>query len=163
MRVVVADASPLRYRVLIDAIEILPRLFERVFVPDIVHGELRYANAPATVRGWADALPPWLTLASAPPVEDADLRGVDAGERAVIALAMSMRPDFVLIDDRAGVAVARARGLEVTGTLGLLDRAAQAGMLDLGAALTALKSTNFHAQQRLFDILLARDRERRST
>jgi predicted nucleic acid-binding protein len=108
-------------------------------------------------------LPPWLTLASAPPVEDADLRGVDAGERAVIALAMSMRPDFVLIDDRAGVAVARARGLEVTGTLGLLDRAAQAGMLDLGAALTALKSTNFHAQQRLFDILLARDRERRST
>jgi hypothetical protein len=36
MRAAVADASPLRYLVLIGAIEILPRLFEGVFVPDIV-------------------------------------------------------------------------------------------------------------------------------
>jgi predicted nucleic acid-binding protein len=36
MRAAVADTSPLRYLVLINAIEVLPRLFEGVFVPDIV-------------------------------------------------------------------------------------------------------------------------------
>ena len=76
-------------------------------------------------------------------------------------MAVSLRSDFVLIDDRAGVVVARARGLDVTGTLGLLDRAAQAGLIDLGAAIAALKSTNFYARQELFDLLLARDRKRR--
>jgi predicted nucleic acid-binding protein len=148
---------------LVDAIAVLPRLFEAVFVPEAVHAELHHANAPAAVRRWAESPPPWLTVVPAPPGQDADLRALDAGERGAIALAMSIRPDFVLIDDRAGVAAARAKGLEVTGTLGLLDRAAQAGLLDLGAKITALKSTNFHARQDLFDGLLARDRERRGT
>jgi hypothetical protein len=57
MRAAVADTSPLRYLVLINAIEILPRLFEGVFVPDIVHAELRHAHAPATVRRWAETVP----------------------------------------------------------------------------------------------------------
>jgi predicted nucleic acid-binding protein len=56
------------------------------------------------------------------------------------------------------VAAARARGLEVTGTLGLLDRAAQRGLIDLPTAFAALKATNFHVPQELLDALLARHR-----
>ena len=33
MRLVVADTSPLRYLVQIDRIELLPRLFEKIFIP----------------------------------------------------------------------------------------------------------------------------------
>jgi len=156
MRAAVADAGPLRYLVLIAAIEVLPRLFERVFVPDIVHAELRHAHAPATVRLWAEAIPAWLTIVATPSVPDADLRLLDAGERAAIALATELRPDFVLIDERAGVAAARARGLEVTGTLGLLERAARRGLTDLPTAVAALRATNFHVRQELLDALLAR-------
>jgi predicted nucleic acid-binding protein len=94
-------------------------------------------------------------------VRDNDLVILDAGERATIAWAVSLQPDFVLIDDRAGVAAARARGLEVTGTLGLLDRAAQADLINLGAVIAALKSTNFRARQELCDLILQRDRKRR--
>ena len=159
MRAAVADTSPLRYLVLINAIEILPRLFEGVFVPDIVHGELRHAHAPAMVRRWADAVPPWLTVVPTPSVQDADLRSLDAGERAAIALAAEIHPDLVLIDERAGVAVARARGLAVTGTLGLLERAAQRGFANLPTAFAALKATNFHVRQELLDALLARQRK----
>jgi predicted nucleic acid-binding protein len=161
MRAAVADTSPLRYLVLINAIEILPRLFEGVFVPDIVHGELRHAHAPAAVRRWAEATPSWLTVVSTPSDQDADLRILDAGERDAIALAMETHPDLLLIDERAGVAAARARGLDVTGTLGLLERAAQRGLTDLPTALAALKATNFHVRQELLDALLARDRARR--
>jgi predicted nucleic acid-binding protein len=156
MRAAVSDTSPLRYLILIDAIEILPLLFEGVFVPDVVHAELRHAHAPAAVRRWAEALPSWLTVAPTQSVQDADLLTLDAGERAAIALAMAIRPDFLLIDERAGVAAARARGLEVTGTLGLLQRAAQRGLTDLPTAFAALKATNFHVRQELLDALLAR-------
>jgi predicted nucleic acid-binding protein len=71
-------------------------------------------------------------------------------------LAAEIRADFVLIDERAGVGAARARGLEVTGTLGLLDRAARRGLTDLPTAFAALKATNFHVRQELLDMLLAR-------
>jgi predicted nucleic acid-binding protein len=147
--------------VLINAIDILPRLFDEVFVPDPVYAELRHARTPAAVSRWARSPPAWLTIAPAPAVRDPDLVRLDAGERAAIALAVSLRPDFVLIDDRGGVVAARARGLDVTGTLGLLDRATQAGLINLGAAIAALKSTNFYVRQELFDVLLARDRKRR--
>jgi predicted nucleic acid-binding protein len=160
MRAAVADTGPLSYLVLINAIEILPRLFEGVFVPDIVHAELRHAHAPATVRRWAEAVPSWLTVVPTPSVQDADLRILDPGERAAIALATEIHPELVLIDERAGVAAARARGLEVTGTLGLLERASRRGLTDLPTAFAALKATNFHVRQELLDALLARHRER---
>jgi predicted nucleic acid-binding protein len=161
VRAAVTDTSPLRYLVLISAIEILPRLFDEVFVPEAVYAELHHARTPTLVSRWARSPPAWLTIVPTLTVGDPDLARLDVGERAAIALAVSMRPDFVLIDDRAGVVAARARGLDVTGTLGLLDRAAQAGLINLGAAIAALKSTNFYARQELFDVLLARDRKRR--
>jgi len=40
MRLVVADTGPLNYLVLIDAIELLPKLFKRVFTPEAVRAEL---------------------------------------------------------------------------------------------------------------------------
>ena len=86
------------------------------------------------------------------------LRLLDAGERAAIALAMTMQPAPILIDDRAGVAAARTRGLEVIGTLGLLERAARFGLIDLRNALATLQATNFHARPVLYERLLARDR-----
>ncbi len=46
---------------------------------------------------------------------------LDEGERAAIALATSVGADLILMDDRAGVAVAYRHGLTVTGTLGVLD------------------------------------------
>jgi predicted nucleic acid-binding protein len=158
MRAAVADTSPLRYLVLIGAIEILPQLFDSVIVPDVVHAELCHPRAPVAVRGWAQAAPAWLAVVSDPSAEDADLRLLDAGERAAIALAMTVQPAPIVVDDRAGVAVARLKGLEVIGTLGLLERAARFGLIDLHSALATLKATNFHAGWELYDRLLARDR-----
>jgi predicted nucleic acid-binding protein len=162
VRAAVADTSPLNYLVLIGAIDVLPHLFEAVIVPGAVEAEMLHARAPAAVRRWAAAPPPWLRVAHALPPAGAGLDHLDAGERAVIALALSLQPDFVLLDERAGVAAARAQGLEVLGTLGLLDRAARAGLIDLSGAVAALKATNFHARQSLFDALLARHQKRQA-
>jgi predicted nucleic acid-binding protein len=160
VQVVVADTGPLHYLALIEEIDLLPRLFDAVFVPEMVREELSHARAPSVVRGWVTSRPRWLQVARTPPDEELLLPALDAGERAAIALAVSLRADLILIDDRSGVAAALAQGLAVVGTLGLLDRAARRGRVDLAAALMRLKATNFHYRQEMLDALLARHRER---
>jgi predicted nucleic acid-binding protein len=72
-----------------------------------------------------------------------------------IALADAIDADLILMDDRDGVTFARAQGFAVTGTLGVLDLAAQRGLIDLVQAFTRLKATTFHYRQGLLDALLA--------
>jgi predicted nucleic acid-binding protein len=119
MRVVVADATPLHYLILIGAIQVLPRLFERIHVPVEVREELLCEATPPFVRSWMQQPPQWLEIVAAPSAatEDASLAALDLGERAAIALAESIRADVLLIDERAGAILAQQRGLAVTGTL----------------------------------------------
>jgi predicted nucleic acid-binding protein len=158
----VADTGPLNYLVLIGQIDLVPRLFGGLSIPTLVRDELSDPTAPAAVRAWIAALPGWLSITPVPPTVDAALASLDAGEQAAIALAAAIKADLLLMDDRAGVAAARAQGIEVTGTIGVLDRAAQHELIDLASAFSALRATNFHVRQDLLKTLLARDGERRS-
>jgi predicted nucleic acid-binding protein len=155
---VIADAGPLHYLVLIGHIDVLPRLFGAVAVPATVIGELRHTNAPAAVRAWADAPPPWLAVYPDPAALAAELRRLDPGELAAIALAQMLGAALLLIDDRAGTAAARGLRLEAVGKVGLLTRAAGARLLDLPAAVVALRATNFGYPAALFEELLAEHR-----
>jgi predicted nucleic acid-binding protein len=57
MRLVVADTSPIFYLLSIGHIDILPRLFGKVSVPDAVHQELCHPAAPPVVRDWVAGHP----------------------------------------------------------------------------------------------------------
>lgn len=111
MRVVVADATPLHYLILIGAIEVLPRIFEKIHIPVEVRDELSCEAAPPDVRAWMRQPPVWLEVAATPFVvaEDPALETLDSGERAAIILAESIRADLLLIDDRGGSASAATR------------------------------------------------------
>jgi predicted nucleic acid-binding protein len=154
MLLVVADTGPIRYLVEIGHIGILPRLFERVFIPSLVYGELCHPSTPAPVRAWAIAPPAWLEVLPVTLSDDPAFRALDDGEKSALTLGMTLGAGLILIDDRKGAAVARQKGFEITGTLGLLTRSAQRGMLDLADALARLQRTNFHYRQKLFDELL---------
>lgn len=159
--IVVADTGPLRYLVLIGHADVLPRLLGAVSVPATVADELRHPNAPDAVRAWVASPPPWFVVHPDPVEPAPELRRLDPGERAAIALARALSAGLLLIDDRAGVAAARERGFRVTGTLGVLIEAASQDLLDLAAAFAALRLTNFHHAPALLDALLAEDRARR--
>jgi len=49
MAVVISDTSPINYLVLIGEIDVLPRLYGKVLIPDAVLSELRDAGSPAAV------------------------------------------------------------------------------------------------------------------
>jgi predicted nucleic acid-binding protein len=159
--IVVADTGPLRYLVLIGHIDVLPRLFGAVSVPATVADELRHPRAPEAVRAWAAVPPPWFAVHPDPAKPAAELQRLDPGERAAIALAHALGAGLILIDDRAGVAVAREQGFRVTGTLGVLIEAAGQGLLDLTTVFAALRATNFYVPPSLLNALLAQERERR--
>ncbi|PYU55226.1 MAG: DUF3368 domain-containing protein [Acidobacteria bacterium] len=163
MRVVVADATPLHYLILIGNVEVLPRIFERIHVPTEVRDELCCGAAPPPVRTWMQRPPEWLEILATPAAgpEDSSLLALDLGERAAIVLAGTMHADLLLIDDRVGAAVAQQRGLAVTGTLGVLDLASRAGLLHLRDAFSRLQKTNFRYPPSLLETLLEEERNRK--
>jgi predicted nucleic acid-binding protein len=59
-----------------------------------------------------------------------------------------------------GANVALKKGFEVMGTLGILDRAAERGLIDLAPALSRLKATTFRYWQEMLDDLLAKHERR---
>jgi len=158
VRVVVADTGPLHYLVLVDQIDLLAQMFGSVTVPTAVHAELLHSAAPEPVRRWAAHPPGWLTVSAAVPHDDPALRRLDEGGRIAITLALSLRADLVLMDDRAGVTAARAKGLTVVGTIGVLDLAASRGLIVVAQVVARLKETTFRYRSSLLDDLVARHR-----
>jgi len=159
--VIVSDTTPLNYLVLIEAVEILPRLYNRVLVPPAVQQELNQPNTPKAVRTWLAESPPWLE--AIPPALPLDpvLSHLDAGEVQAIALALEHRAELLLLDERDGSIAARERGLIVTGTLGVLDRAAALRWVDLPAMFARLRQTTFRCPVQLMATLLEQDAARR--
>jgi uncharacterized protein len=102
--------------------------------------------------------PEWLRV-EAPRDALPQLRNViDDGEREAIALAVEMKADALLMNDRDGRREAEALSLPVLGTLRVLSDAARHGFADLPAALERLGATNFRMDSRLIEQLLNRTR-----
>ena len=159
---VLADASPLHYLVLIDAISILPALFGRILIPQAVSVELQHQKAPPPVRALLVSPPAWLEIHRIRDASHATLAHLDAGEQEVIMLAQELGADLLIIDDWEGRQEAEQRALKVTGTLGVLERAAEQALLDLPTALDRLQATNFYLPVNVVRDLLARDAARKN-
>lgn len=153
-RVVVADTSPILYLHLIDQIELLRSLFAEIYIPEAVFVELCHSATPESLRVWALSRPEWVIVNTDVALTDAETSRLDIGERAAIALAERLAADLLLMDERRGVRVALSKGLAVTGTLGILDRAAQRGLIDVTECVERLKRTNFRYRPEMLAALV---------
>ncbi len=156
--VVVADSSPLIYLSRIGILDLLAAVFGDVVVPRAVWNEL-VERRPSALG--VDAL----RQATCIRVVDSDLPdvilGLDPGETAAILLAETLHADLLLIDERVGRNVAKARGLAVRGTLGVLVQARQMGALpELRPVLDTLVAQGFRIAPALIREALARVGER---
>ena len=152
--IVVSDTSPINYLVLIDCIDLLPRLFTTIVIPQTVVDELNHAHTPEKVRQWVSALPVWASVQSAVSL-DTSLR-LGRGEREAIALAEQLHADALLMDDWKAWKLAEARGLVVTGTLNVLEAASRRQFIDLTEAFARLQNTTFHVTPNLLRLILDR-------
>ena len=147
MIAVVADTSPLNYLIQIDCHKVLPILYRRILLPDVVAKELDQRGTPPVVRAWMQQVPQWVEVRKIGSRADSTLSMLDPGEREAIQLAEEIGSDLLLMDDRAGVRIARGRGLLVTGTLGVLTLP----LLDIDHAITLLEATDFRCKPELFE------------
>jgi predicted nucleic acid-binding protein len=162
--VVIANTSPLNYLVLIDQIDLLPRLFTEVVVPDAVLGELSRSEAPPPVARWVASPPGWVRRVADPPLRhDPVLDTLGMGERAAISFAETLRPDVLLvIDESRGRRAAVERQIPVVGILGILEVASVQGWVNLPYILASLRRTNFRVAPDLIESLLERDGRRKA-
>jgi predicted nucleic acid-binding protein len=153
---VVLDTSPICYLLLIGEVEILPALYDRLFVPPAVVAELGDPEAPQTLRDWVVSPPVWLEIHPIRPRSPGDLSLLQAGERDAIFLTEDLGADLIVLDDLEARGAAVERGLKITGLLGILDRAASVKLIDLPKAVERLRGTSFHVAPWLLKDLLNR-------
>ena len=147
-RVVLSDASPLIGLAIVDGLIWLPELFGGVWVPPSVHqevlpgvsarGEAEIAAAVKrkAVRVWRKSIP------------DASvaLPELDEGETDCIRIALSngVSETLILMDERAGRAVATENGIRVAGTAAVIGLAKKRGLITSAKARFAkLHATDF--------------------
>lgn len=151
--IVVADATPLRYLVVIDREHLLPKLYGRVLIPPAVAEELNQESTPEVVRSWLASRPSWLEIR--PPKHSLG-PGVDldSGEQEAIALAEELSADLLLVDDWDARQEAERRHLRVVGTLRVLADGAGRGLTNLQEDFVRLRGTNFRVKPELLESLL---------
>ena len=157
--IVVSDTSPLNYLILVKGVDVLHTLYGTVCLPEAVERELKAPEAPAPVRDWIMAPPSWLEIRKISTTIESGLQ-LHAGEREAIALARELGV-LLLMDDFDGRSEARRLGLDVVGTLGVLDNAADRGLLDFTTMLGQLLRTSFRVAPDLLEQLRQRESLRR--
>ncbi len=154
--IVVSDTSPICYLLLIDEIDILYRLYQKVLISTIIQQELSHSKSPIIVQNWINNPPDWLIIHYVTDLGYSNLDVLDKGEKSALILAEQQNADLMIIDDGLGRKFARSRGFKVTGLLGVLDAAAQQNLLDFPTAISQLKKTTFRASPALISSLLNR-------
>lgn len=157
--IVVADTSVLINLACVERIDLLRSLFHEVIIPPDVAAE--FARLAADVARFKGAvLPNWIRQQSPtmiPPFLLA-MRGLDAGESAAISLAIEIRADAILIDERRGHSAATQLGLTTIGVFGILIQAKAAGFVpEIRSILDRLdRNAGFFMSAELRDEVLRR-------
>ena len=159
--IVVADATPIRHLEVIGELHIPHILYGEIIIPHTVHSELPRHSTPERVRLLIQNPPSWLQTRRASKINEPDLMPLHPGEREAIALATELTAELLIVDDHAGLKVAKARGLPVIQTLTVMEAADGRGLLpDFRSTLDALRASGFYISEKLYVSVLQRHRDR---
>ena len=158
---VVADSSPIIVLVNIGHVDVLPALFNEVLIPPQVGAELTLAKRPEAVRRLMATPPSWLLIRGPTAIEQ--IAKLHEGECAAISLARELGADLLLIDEMAGRKAALERQIAITGTIGVLELAADRGLVDLSKTFDLIRQTDFWVSPKLLDARLKAFHSRKSS
>lgn len=151
----VSDSSPLIVLAKLGCFDLLKRLFPQLYISTEVHQEVVIAGAG--LPGASEvAGAQWIEVRQlgdqAGPSAALKTLALGAGEFSTILLARELSADAVLLDDYNARKVARAQGLNVRGTVGLLETFYERGYLsDLRAVFLKLIERDVYVDRRLLD------------
>jgi predicted nucleic acid-binding protein len=151
---VVSDATPIHYLVLIDEIHLLRELYGRIVIPEAVVKELSVPKTPSAVRNWIASMPEWTSVGTIRRPASLPFASLGLGERQAIALARKSRRSILLTDDLKARNAAESVNIQVVPTIRVLSAASALSLLDLEDALRRLQQTNFRVAREIIDQIL---------
>jgi predicted nucleic acid-binding protein len=150
--IIVSDTTPISELAKVDHLDLLPKLFGKVVIPQGVFNELQVGEHPAAKLvqdlSWLEVV----TVDNQQLVRELQQSfKLDLGESEAIALAEEIRASQLLIDERAARKVAMARKLPLIGTVGILLLAKRRGLLDsVKDVLDEMKAQGMRISDRLY-------------
>jgi len=142
--IIISDTSCLIALSNINLLDILNQLYEIILV------------TPEVANEYGESLPDWITIKA---VNDtgklkAFNRFIDLGESSAIALAMETEDAVLIVDDKEARIFASNLGLKITGTLGILIRASNKGIItDFSEVISQLRKNGFHLPSNIDELL----------
>lgn len=119
-QIVIADASCLITLDNINENDLLPKLFDQIYVTPEVADEV------------GDSLPEWASQRSSSNQSLVNQLSaeLEIGEATSIALALELSECLLIIDEKKGRRIAKQLGLNITGTFGIIMKGFEAGLVD---------------------------------
>jgi predicted nucleic acid-binding protein len=160
--IVVSNTSPLTNLASIGKFDLLQRLFGQVNIPEGVWSELNLNG-----RRWPGSLEVegagWISRHTVKdvPLATALMRDLDQGEAESIALAIEMKADLLLLDEKEARHIAQRLGLNIMGVIGVLFLAYNRKEIDrIKPCLDALRQTaGFYLSESLYSAILEKANE----
>jgi predicted nucleic acid-binding protein len=144
----VGNSSPLIVFQRIGQFSLLYDLLEQLYIPPAIRIEV-FGSTP---------LPVWIKEQSlAQPLASQILAArIGAGEREAIALALELQADLLVIDDLAARRLAQSLKIKIIGSLGVLVRAKERGLISsVRTLMEAMQSEEFRISDGVFAGILA--------
>jgi len=133
-------------------------LFHKIGEFDLIRKVYKNISTTAEVaEEFSEQLPKWIKIES---VKDKKYQEfletqVDIGEASAIALAKEMNNPLLLLDDLKARKLARKLNLKFTGTLGVINKAKQIGVIyKVKPLVDKLLSTNFRISENIINEFL---------
>jgi len=143
--IVIADTSCLIVLTRLNAIPVLQSLYGQIYITEEVASE------------FGESLPDWIKVEM---VKDKRYYQIlsamlDPGEASAIALALEMKNVLLIVDEFKGRREAKRLGIEITGTLGVLVKAKQKGLIkELKPVLNQLHLAGFWISEAISEEML---------
>ncbi len=119
MKIVIADASCLIALDNINEIDLLQKLYQQIIVTPQVADEVG-----ESLPGWVDQISSTNTSL----IEQLS-KSLELGEATSIALALEISDCLLIIDEKKGRREAKKRGINVTGTFGIVMQGIDQGLI----------------------------------
>lgn len=128
---VVSNASPLINLARIDELDLLPRLYGELLIPEAVWEEVVIEGAGQPGADEVKASP-WIKIQAIAnrSLARALRQELDAGEAEAIILTLEVQAELLLMDERVGREIAQHLGVRYTGLIGVLIEAKHKGLID---------------------------------
>lgn len=151
--IVFSNTTPIIALSSIQRLDVLPHLFGHIHLVNEVVDECEVGGT-ITVPSLREF--DWLTIVESTSISHTSLLlELDKGEKHTLDMAQKHQADWVLIDEKIGRNMAEYLGLRVTGTLGVLLKAKQQGLISsFQECVTAMQNHGIYYHPDLIKKLL---------